>query len=141
MKRSANAEWNGSVVEGGGKIKLQSGTFEGNYSFNSRFGDDNKATNPEELIAAALAACYSMALTAAAGKAGFQPERINTNADVKIEKQGDAWVIPSIEIQTEAKIGGISEDEFQKLAEETKKTCPVSKVLAAAEISLKATLI
>lgn len=141
MKRSANAEWNGTVIEGGGKIKLQSGTFEGDYSFNSRFGDDNKATNPEELIAAALAACYSMALTAAAGKAGFAPERVNTNADVKIEKQGDAWVIPSIELQTEARIGGIGEEEFQKLAEETKKTCPVSKVLSAAEISLKATLI
>ena len=141
MKRSANAEWKGTVIEGGGKIKLQSGTFEGDYSFNSRFGDDNKATNPEELIAAALAACYSMALTAAAGKAGFAPESVNTNAHVKIEKQGDAWVIPSIELQTEAMIGGIGKEEFKKLAEETKKTCPVSKVLSAAEISLKATLI
>jgi lipoyl-dependent peroxiredoxin len=141
MKRSAEARWEGGIMDGKGNITVDSGTFQGAYSFNSRFGDDNKATNPEELIAAALAACYSMALTVGASQSGYTPKSVDTKAHVKIEKQGEGFVIPSIDLETEASIDGIDEAKFQTLAEETKKNCPVSKVLAGAEISLTAKLI
>ncbi len=140
--RKADAEWNGSILEGSGKVKLGSGAFEGAYSFQSRFSDDKqqKATNPEELIAAAHAGCYTMALSGNLGKAGYEPKNIHTTAKVKIEKQGDGFVIPNIDLETKANVKGISDEEFQKIGEETKKTCPVSQVLSGAEISLKAEL-
>ncbi|MEO6590296.1 MAG: OsmC family protein [Pyrinomonadaceae bacterium] len=139
--RKAEAEWNGSITEGKGKVKLGSGAFEGAYSFKSRFSEDEQnATNPEELIAAAHAGCYTMALSGNLGKAGYTPKNIHTTANVKIEKQGDGFVIPNIDLQTEAEVDGIEDDEFQKIAEETKKTCPVSQVLSGAEISLDAKL-
>ena len=140
IKRKSEAVWEGSVVEGKGSVKLGSGAFEGGYSFNSRFGDDTKITNPEELIAAAHAGCFSMALSATLGRAGFTPTKIETTATVKLEKQGEAFVIPNIDLETEAEIPNISEEEFQNLAKTAKENCPVSKVLAGAEISLKATL-
>ncbi len=139
--RKADAEWNGGIMDGKGTVKLGSGAFEGAYSFQSRFGDDTKATNPEELIAAAHAGCYTMALSGNLGKAGYKPKNIHTTARVKIEKQGDGFVIPNIDLVTEADVEGIEDEEFQKIAEETKKTCPVSQVLAGAEISLKASLV
>jgi len=138
--RKADADWNGGIMDGRGTVKLGSGAFEGAYSFQSRFGDDTKATNPEELIAAAHAGCYTMALSGNLGKAGYAPKNIHTTANVKIEKQGDGFVIPNIDLQTTADVDGISDGEFQKIAEETKKTCPVSQVLSGAEISLKAEL-
>ncbi len=140
--RRADADWNGGIIDGKGTVKLGSGAFEGAYSFKSRFSDDKeqKATNPEELIAAAHAGCYTMALSGNLGKAGYAPKNIHTTANVKIEKQGDGFVIPNIDLQTTAEVDGISDDEFQKIAEETKKTCPVSQVLSGAEISLKAEL-
>ncbi len=140
--RKAEADWNGSITDGKGKVKLGSGAFEGAYSFKSRFSDDEeqKTTNPEELIAAAHAGCYTMALSGNLGKAGYTPTSIHTTANVKIEKQSDGFVIPNIDLVTEAEVDGISDDEFQKIAEETKKTCPVSRVLSGADISLKATL-
>ena len=138
--RTANAEWNGGIMDGKGTVKLGSGAFEGAYSFQSRFGDDTKATNPEELIAAAHAGCYTMALSGNLGKAGYQPKNIHTTANVKIEKQGAGFVIPNIDLKTTAEVEGISDEEFQKIAEETKKTCPVSQVLSGAEISLDAKL-
>ena len=136
--RKADAEWNGGIMDGNGTVKLGSGAFEGAYSFQSRFGDDTKATNPEELIAAAHAGCYTMALSGNLGKAGYAPKHIRTTAKVKIEKQGDGFVIPNIDLETEVEVDGLSNDEFQKIAEETKKTCPVSQVLSGAEISLTA---
>lgn len=141
--RKADAEWTGNIQEGKGKVALGSGAFEGAYSFHSRFsGDkDQKATNPEELIAAAHAGCYTMALSGNLGRAGYEPKKLHTTAKVKIEKQGDGFVIPNIDLETEAEVDGIENEEFQKIAEETKKTCPVSQVLSGAEISLKATLI
>ena len=138
--RKAEADWNGGIIDGKGNLKLGSGAFEGAYSFQSRFGDDTKATNPEELIAAAHAGCYTMALSGNLGKAGYQPTNIHTTANVKIEKQGEGFVIPNIDLETVATVEGIEDAEFQKIAEETKKTCPVSQVLSGAEISLKATL-
>lgn len=138
--RKADAHWSGGIMDGKGNLKLGSGAFEGEYSFQSRFGDDTKATNPEELIAAAHAGCYTMALTGNLGRAGYAPKNVHTTAKVKIEKQGDGFVIPNIDLTTEAEVDGIEDAEFQKIAEETKKTCPVSQVLAGAEISLEATL-
>ena len=138
--RKAEADWNGGIMDGNGKVKLGSGAFEGAYSFQSRFGDDTKATNPEELIAAAHAGCYTMALSGNLGRAGYSPKNIHTTANVKIEKQGDGFVIPNIDLTTVAEVEGLEDVEFQKIAEETKKTCPVSQVLSGAEISLNATL-
>lgn len=140
--RKAEADWNGSIMDGKGKVKLGSGAFEGAYSFKSRFSDDEdqKATNPEELIAAAHAGCYTMALSGNLGKAGYTPTSIHTTANVRIEKRDAGFVIPNIDLETEAEVDGIEAEEFQKIAEETKKTCPVSQVLSGAEISLKATL-
>jgi osmotically inducible protein OsmC len=140
INRRAEAQWTGGVTDGAGSVKLGSGAFEGAYSFNSRFGDDTKATNPEELIAAAHAGCFSMALSATLGRAGFTPTKIETKATVKLEKQGDAFVIPSILLETEAEVPEISEEDFQKYATSAKENCPVSKVLAGAEISLNAKL-
>ena len=138
--RKAEADWNGGIMDGEGMVKLGSGAFEGAYSFQSRFGDDTKATNPEELIAAAHAGCYTMALSGNLGKAGYSPKNIHTSAKVKIEKQGGGFVIPNIDLVTEASVDGIEDEEFQRIAEETKKTCPVSQVLAGAKISLDASL-
>lgn len=140
--RKAEADWNGGIKEGKGKVKLGSGAFEGAYSFESRFSDDKEqqATNPEELIAAAHAGCFTMALSGNLGKAGYEPKNIHTTAKVKIEKQDDGFVIPNIDLTTEAEVDGIEDGEFQKIAEETKKTCPVSQVLSGAEISLDAKL-
>jgi osmotically inducible protein OsmC len=140
--RQAEADWDGGIMDGKGKVKLGSGAFEGAYSFKSRFTEDEqKATNPEELIAAAHAGCYTMALSGNLGRAGYTPTNIHTTANVKIEKQGDGFVIPNIDLVTEAKVEGIEDAEFQKIAEETKKTCPVSQVLSGADISLKASLV
>ncbi len=138
--RKADADWDGGIMDGKGTVKLGSGAFEGAYSFQSRFGNDTVATNPEELIAAAHAGCYTMALSGNLGKAGYEPKHIHTTANVKIEKQGEGFVIPNIDLETEASVDGISDEEFQKIAEETKKTCPVSQVLSGAEISLNAKL-
>lgn len=140
INRRAEAVWNGSVTEGTGSVKLGSGAFEGPYSFNSRFGDDVKSTNPEELIAAAHAGCFTMALSATLGKNGFTPTKLETKATVKLEKQGEAFVIPTIHLETEAEIPEITDEKFQEIATSAKENCPVSKVLAGAEISLTATL-
>ena len=141
--RKAEANWDGGIIDGKGTVKLGSGAFEGAYSFKSRFSEDEeqKATNPEELIAAAHAGCYTMALSGNLGKAGYKPTNIHTTANVKIEKQGDGFVIPNIDLVTEATVEGLDDEEFQKIAEETKKTCPVSQVLSGADISLKASLV
>ena len=139
--RKAEADWNGGIMDGSGKVKLGSGAFEGAYSFKSRFSEEEQtATNPEELIAAAHAGCYTMALTGNLGRAGYSPTNVHTTASVKIEKQGDGFVIPNIDLETVAEVEGIEDEEFQKIAEKTKETCPVSQVLKGAEISLKATL-
>lgn len=140
--RKAEADWTGSIQEGKGKVSLGSGAFEGAYSFNSRFSDDKDqaTTNPEELIAAAHAGCYTMALSGNLGRAGYAPKNIHTTASVKIEKQDAGFVIPNIDLETTAEVEGIDDAEFQEIAEKTKQTCPVSQVLSGAEISLKATL-
>jgi lipoyl-dependent peroxiredoxin len=138
--RRAEAEWNGNLAEGSGRLKLGSGVFDGPYSFKSRFEEGQSATNPEELLGAAHAGCFTMALTAQLSRAGIAPERIHTEARVKLEKVGEAFAITVIELETEARIPGIDDATFQKYALDAKQNCPVSKALAGTEIRLTAKL-
>jgi osmotically inducible protein OsmC len=137
--RTSEAEWRGNLREGTGRVKLGSGAFEGSYSFPSRF-EDGKGTNPEELLGAAHAGCYSMALSAGLSKAGHPPTRVHTVARVHLEKVGEGFGITRIELECEAQVPGIDGAAFQEQAEGAKKGCPISKALAATEITLKATL-
>src|ERR1700733_12879844 len=114
--RNADATWNGDLKGGKGTVKLGSGAYEGQYSFSSRF-ESGTGTNPEELIGAAHAGCYSMALSAGLGKAGFNPKRIHTTAKVHLEKVGDGFKITKIQLQTEAEVPGIDDKTFQDHAE------------------------
>jgi osmotically inducible protein OsmC len=137
----AEAEWKGNLAQGSGRLKLGSGAFDGPYSFKSRFDEGQSATNPEELIGAAHAGCFTMALTAQLTRAGLPPTRIHTSAQVKLEKIGDAFAITRIDLNTEAQIPGIDDATFQKHALDAKQNCPVSKALSAIEIHLTARLL
>lgn len=137
--RRAEAEWNGTLREGKGTIKVESGAFTVPYSFGTRF-ESEKGTNPEELIGAAHAGCFSMALSAGLSKAGLKPTRIRTKAAVTIDKVGDAFGITKIELDCEATVPGLDEKTFQDQAKTAKETCPVSKALAGTKITLKAKL-
>jgi osmotically inducible protein OsmC len=138
--RTAEAEWQGNLREGRGTVKLGSGAFEGRYSFASRM-ESGPGTNPEELIGAAHAGCFSMALSAGLSKAGFNPARIHTTARVHFEKVGEGFAITRIELTTEAQIPGIDHATFEQHAEGAKKNCPVSRALAGTEITLSAKLV
>jgi len=134
--RTSSANWQGTLKEGAGTMRLGSGAYEGPFSFVSRF-EEGPGTNPEELIAAAHAGCYSMALSNTLGKAGFTPSAIDTTATVHLNPPAG---ITKIELNTVADVPGIDEADFLKYAEETKSACPVSKALAAVEITLTARL-
>ena len=137
MKRTASAQWTGTLKEGSGTLSTQSGIFkETPYSFRSRFGDGTE-TNPEELIAVAHAGCFSMALSLMLEQGGFKPESIATKAELTLDT--DALEITTIHLNLTAKVPGIPEDKFQEIALQAKANCPVSKVLRA-EITLSATL-
>ena len=137
--RNASAVWTGAGKDGRGTLSTQSGTLaETPYSFTTRFGD-GKGTNPEELIAAAHAGCFSMALAFQLSGAGHPPERLDTKADLSIVQEGGGWRIAAVTLNLKAKVPGVTRDEFMKLAEAAKANCPVSKVLNA-EISLNAEL-
>jgi osmotically inducible protein OsmC len=139
--RKADAEWTGNLKEGEGTVKLGSGTFEGKYSFKTRF-EDAPGTNPEELIAAAHSACFSMALAAGLERAGFPSKRVHTTANVYLGKVNDAPAITRIELETEAEVPGIEEAAFQEQAAAAKANCPISKALAGvATIALSARLV
>lgn len=138
--RTAEAEWKGNLAEGGGKMKLGSGAFEGPFSFKSRM-ENGPGTNPEELIGAAHAGCFSMAFSHQLSTAGHPPKRVHTNAAVTFEKTDAGFTITSIALDTEGEVPGISEAKFQELAEAAKKGCPVSKALAGTTITLKARLV
>jgi osmotically inducible protein OsmC len=137
--RHAEARWEGKIQEGKGTMKLGSGAFEGSYSFKSRF-EDGPGTNPEELIGAAHAGCFSMALSLLLGKAGYDPKQIETKAKVHIEKAGEGFKITKIDLETEGAVPEMDENEFQQKADEAKKGCPVSQALAGVDITLKAAL-
>lgn len=137
--RKAEAVWQGGIRDGKGRVKLGSGAFEGEYSFMSRF-EDGKGTNPEELIGAAHAGCFSMALSAALGRAGHAPKRIATTAEVHLEKSGEGFSISRIDLRTQAEVPGIEPAVFAQIADEAKRTCPVSRALAGTNITLDARL-
>jgi lipoyl-dependent peroxiredoxin len=138
--RTAEAVWEGKLREGHGRMKLGSGAYEGAYSFTSRF-EQGTGTNPEELIGAAHAGCFSMALSYMLEQAGYTPEHVQTTAKVHIDRVGEGFKITTIELATEAKIPGIDEHTFREKAEAAKKGCPVSQALAGTEITLQATLV
>ena len=137
--RRANAVWNGSLTEGSGTMRMASGAFEGPYSFQSRF-EEGDGTNPEELIAAAHAGCFTMALAFGLQGAGFTPTELSTEAAVTIEKDGPGFRISKSALTLRAKVPNLSEADFARLAAEAEKNCPVSKVLNAT-ITLDAKLI
>ena len=138
--RRSEAEWRGTLKDGGGTVKLGSGAFSGDYSFASRF-ENGAGTNPEELLGAAHAGCFSMALSMVLGAAGFTPRRIKTSAVVRISQSGDGFSIPRIDLVTEGDVPGIDLATFTTHAEAAKRGCPVSKALAGVEITLEARLV
>jgi osmotically inducible protein OsmC len=137
--RQARAVWEGGLKGGQGTVALGSGAFEGRYSFGSRF-EEAGGTNPEELIGAAHAACFSMALSAGLGRAGFEPRRVATAAKVHLEKVGEGFKITRIELDCEAEVPGIDDAAFQEAARKAKEGCPVSQALGGVEITLNAHL-
>jgi osmotically inducible protein OsmC len=138
--RTADAEWTGTIMDGSGKMRLGSGAFEGPYSFKSRM-EDGTGTNPEELLGAAHAGCFTMALSAQLSSAGLTPEHMHTTATVSFTKAAAGWTIDRIDLKTEAKVPGVSAEDFQAKAEEAKKNCPVSRALGGVDIHLSATLL
>lgn len=138
--RTADAKWQGDLRQGKGTMRVGSGAFEGSYSFKSRMGDEAVGTNPEELIGAAHAGCYSMAFSNALANAGFTPTSVHTIARVHFNQVSGGFAINPIDLEVDAVVPGIDEETFQKLAKDAKENCPVSKALAATPINLKATL-
>jgi len=140
ITRKAEAEWRGPVREGRGTLKLGSGAFEGPYSFKSRF-EGGTGTNPEELLGASHAGCFSMALSAMLTMSGHAPSRIHTTALVHLEKVPDGYRVAAIDLDTEAVVAGLAETVFKETADKAKATCPISRALAGVEIRLTAKLL
>ncbi|OLF72770.1 osmotically inducible protein OsmC [Pseudoalteromonas haloplanktis] len=139
IKKSARSTWSGDIKKGKGYISTQSGALDNQpYGFNTRF-EDKPGSNPEELVGAAHSACFGMALSLALGEAGFTAESINTEATVSLDEVDDGFAVSEIELVVNAKITDISNEQFQALCEDTKKGCPISKLLNTS-IKLTATL-
>lgn len=138
--RKATAEWEGGLKEGAGRMSIGEGVFEGKYTWASRF-EEADGTNPEELIAAAHAGCFSMALSSGLGKAGYTSKRISTTAEVSLDTVEGARTITRVTLKSEAQVPGIDESTFLQVAEEAKKNCPVSRALGGVEITLQARLL
>lgn len=136
---NAHARWEGTLKKGQGVMKVGSGAFEVNYNAAGRF-EGASGTNPEEIIGAAHAGCFSMALSLLLEKAGHPPRAIETEAEVTLEQVGDGFAITRIRLKTEAEVPGISTDAFQEQAQAAKGGCPVSKALAGTQIELEAAL-
>ncbi|HER08661.1 MAG TPA: OsmC family peroxiredoxin [Bacteroides sp.] len=136
--RSANAKWTGNLKEGKGTMKFSNYT--GPYTFSSRF-EEGEGTNPEELVGAANAGCFSMFLSGLLSEENFVPESIETSARVHLRRDEIGPVITTIELDTRVRCEGISRERFQELAAEAKEKCPISRLLAAAEIKLSASLV
>ncbi len=139
-ERTAKAEWNGSLKEGAGKIALGSGLFEGAFSFATRM-EEEPGTNPEELLGASLAGCYAMALNATLEKEGKPAKTVRSEAKVFLGKDEAGFKINRIDLEVEAEIDQIEDAEFQTIAENVKKACPIRKALASVPINLSAKLI
>ncbi|MDX2119520.1 MAG: OsmC family protein [Gemmatimonadota bacterium] len=140
MDRTAEARWTGDLKSGKGSIRVGSGAFEGPYSFTSRF-ESGSGTNPEELLGAAHAGCFSMALSLALSQAGHTPTSVTTTATVHLSKVGEGFGITGIDLVTRGVVPGIAAAEFQRLAEATKSGCIVSKALSAVPMTLDAKLL
>jgi osmotically inducible protein OsmC len=140
VERRADARWSGDLKGGTGTIKLGSGAFEGSYSFGTRF-ESAAGTNPEELLGAAHAGCFSMALAHALATAGHVPKSVATTARVRLEKAGSGFGITGIDLVTRAEVPGVSAGDFQRMAEETRTGCIVSRALAAVPTTLDAQLV
>jgi lipoyl-dependent peroxiredoxin len=138
--RTSSARWEGDLKSGAGTVSTGSGTFQGSYSFPSRF-ESGQGTNPEELIAAAHAACYSMALSNGLAKAGFTPTSVETSAAVQFGPVEGGFAITRIDLTTRGDVPGIDAADFEKHAADAKAGCPISKALAAVEITLDAKLV
>lgn len=139
MKRTANAQWKGSIKEGSGVVSTNSGVLDSTqYSFKSRF-EEGKGTNPEELIAAAHSGCYAMAFSLMLGESGYEPEVIDAKAEVSLVEDDDGFTVNKIHLTVKASIPDIEESTFQKLAEKAKEGCPISKLMNA-DISMDASL-
>src|SRR3954454_3746347 len=139
-KRKAQARWEGSLQEGRGTMRMATGSYEGPYSFQSRF-EEGDGTNPEELIAAAHAGCFSMAPSGELGRAGHEPESVETTATVHLDKADAGFKISRIELDTEARVPGIDSAELERHAQAAKDGCPVSQALAGVDISVNAELV
>ncbi len=139
LVRRSTAMWEGGLKNGKGTMKIGSGAYEGKYSFASRF-EQGVGTNPEELIGAAHAGCFSMFLSMVLEQAGFKPERIDTTARVTLDKLPEGFKITTIDLETEGRVPGIDENTFQEKAEAAKKGCPVSMALTGVEVKLRARL-
>jgi lipoyl-dependent peroxiredoxin len=138
--RTATARWSGSLQEGDGAMRLGGGAYEGPYSFQSRF-EEGEGTNPEELIGAAHAGCFSMAFAGALGRAGHEPDSVETEAAVHLEKAGEGFRITRVVLRTKARVPGIDAEELRKHAEAAKDGCPVSQALGGVdEITVEAEL-
>ena len=139
LVRKSTAVWEGGLKNGRGTMKIGAGAYEGKYSFASRF-EQGPGTNPEELIGAAHAGCFSMALSLVLEQAGYKPERIETTARVSIDKLPEGFKITTIALETEGRVPGIDGKTFLEKAEAAKKGCPVSMALTGVEITLRARL-
>ena len=138
--RKGTAHWEGSVREGGGTVALEKGAFEGPYSFSGRF-EEGPGTNPEELLGASHAACFTMALSLILGDGGHPPENLDTEARVSIVRDGEGFTIDRIELNTRGRVPGIDQSAFEQAAQAAKENCPLSKALASVEtMTLEATL-
>jgi len=138
--RTSEAVWEGDLKDGKGSMRLGSGAWQGSYSFASRFQEAG-GTNPEELIGAAHAGCFSMALSHGLSQAGHTPKQVRTSAKVHLEKTGDGFRISQIDLNCDADVPGLDQATFQKIADDAKHNCPVSKLVTGARIQLEARLV
>jgi len=139
--RRATASWSGTVARGAGRIELGSGAFSGIFTERARVEENAATTNPEELIGAGLAGCFSMSVTSLLNEAGHDDARVRTVAHVRLEQTPPGFSITGIELETEGAADGLSEERFLRLAEQAKATCPVSRALAGTAITLRARLV
>jgi osmotically inducible protein OsmC len=141
ITRTAQASWSGTVAEGGGRLGLGSGAFEGQFTLKARVEDGQAGANPEELIGAGLAGCFTMSLADQLSEAGHPPAELRTTASVRLEQRPEGFRITRITLSTEGEVPGVEAARFQELAERAKATCPVSLVLAGTEIAIEARLV
>jgi lipoyl-dependent peroxiredoxin len=140
VTRTAKASWQGDLADGGGRIGVGSGAYEGPFTLRARVGDVERSTNPEELIGAAHAGCFTMSLANLLTESGHPPADLQTSAKVRLEQLETGFAITSIALQTVGEVPGVDAEQFASLAQKAKDTCPVSRALAGTEITLEARL-